>query len=632
MASRTIETDIRLTGEKEFNQQMKALNNGLKTTRSEMAAVSAEYADNADSMEALTAKQRVLQRSVAQHREKVDALRKQYEAAAAALGEESAATQKYKQQLNYATAALSKEERALEETTTALEEQAEAIREVQRLGGTYTPITERMGNTAKQMGRSVDQAKSELREMAAAAVGAARHVPVLGEAMDIANVSVKGLGKAADVAKKSLGGIGKIAGGTAKGIGVISAASVAGVAALAAGGVAVLTKMAGCAKEAADAAKAASEAGEPLTESQQKWLAFSGQLDSLDASVQTAKNALGNVLLPALSELAGEGTSFLMAFSQDLDEAAGDTEKQGQVIGKHIALLAEQLVAELPEFVSFGKELIAGLGTGLSESSPELVDDVFSLVMDILSYIIDFAPSLSSSAVVLIEKLAKGLTDQGPELVTSAADMVTKIVLGLAKAAPDLIPAAVSLVAQLAVALIASAPDLLLAGLELVYGVIQGIANAGSDLVDAADGMIETITTAFADKADDFLKIGSDILAFIREGIESGWSKLTAWFTDLWDSLFGNLDLNVNLIGGETVVTHGSHYSGLDYVPFDDYIARLHKGEMVLNHTEAEAYRRNRGQNAVQQVNHYYFYAKTLSESDVNMVLDLADRRLGDKM
>ena len=94
MANRTIGTELKLTGEKEFNQQMKAVNAGLKTTRSDMAALSSEFADNANSMEALRGKQKLLQSSVEQHQAKVAALKNQYEAAAAAYGENSAMAQK----------------------------------------------------------------------------------------------------------------------------------------------------------------------------------------------------------------------------------------------------------------------------------------------------------------------------------------------------------------------------------------------------------------------------------------------------------------------------------------------------------------------------------------------------------
>lgn len=579
MADRTIETNLKLTGEKEFNQQMKALNNGLKTTKSDMAALSAEFDDNANSAKALTAKNKLLQTSVTQHEKKVEALRIQYKAASAALGEDSATTQKYKQQLNQATVALKKETDALEENQKALRKR-------------YLAGLEMLGSGSKK--------------------------------------ALTGLGNLAGATAK---GTLTVAGGAAKGIGAISAASVAGVAALGTAAVAILAKMASFAKEAADAAKAAKEAGEPLTDDQKKWLAFSEQLDAVEASAQTAKTALGNVLLPALSELAGKGATFLTDFSQDLDAAAGDTSEQGKVIAKYIVQLAQDIIAELPEFVEAGKGLFKGLGEGLSENKDELFDSVFGLLMDLLNFIIDYAPELATGAIELVEKLVQGLTeDGGPELVGSAVEMVSLIIQGLAKAAPDLIPAAVKLVGQLLIALVAAAPDLLLAGLELVYGIIQGIFNSFDDIKNAVTQIIETAKEAFSEKGDEFKKISSYILDKLKQGLLDGWEAFTKWFSDLWDSLFGDKEVKVDVTGTpNTADVDGSHAGGLRYVPFNDYVARLHQGEMVLTRAEADAYRDNRGHGG-QKIINLNFTATTITEADVNMVVDIVNRKLGDAM
>ena len=54
-------------------------------------------------------------------------------------------------------------------------------------------------------------------------------------------------------------------------------------------------------------------------------------------------------------------------------------------------------------------------------------------------------------------------------------------------------------------------------------------------------------------------------------------------------SLYVNVSANVS--------TNGSHAGGLAYVPFDGYIAELHKGERVLTASEAMEYNSGASEN-----------------------------------
>jgi hypothetical protein len=56
----------------------------------------------------------------------------------------------------------------------------------------------------------------------------------------------------------------------------------------------------------------------------------------------------------------------------------------------------------------------------------------------------------------------------------------------------------------------------------------------------------------------------------------------------------------------------GSHAGGLDYVPFDGYVADLHKGEQML--TAEEARDNRRGGKVVSVVQNIYSQAKTAAD------------------
>lgn len=72
MANRTIKTDLQMSGEKAYKDACKEINNSLKVLNSEMKLVSAEFANNEKSTEALTAKQTILKKQFEEQAKKVE--------------------------------------------------------------------------------------------------------------------------------------------------------------------------------------------------------------------------------------------------------------------------------------------------------------------------------------------------------------------------------------------------------------------------------------------------------------------------------------------------------------------------------------------------------------------------------
>ena len=75
---------------------------------------------------------------------------------------------------------------------------------------------------------------------------------------------------------------------------------------------------------------------------------------------------------------------------------------------------------------------------------------------------------------------------------------------------------------------------------------------------------------------------------------------ITSWWDGVKSSIAGIFNINANVShsfgGGSSTGTGGGrsipgHANGLDFVPRDGYLARLHYGETVLNRANADAWR-----------------------------------------
>lgn len=203
---------------------------------------------------------------------------------------------------------------------------------------------------------------------------------------------------------------------------------------------------------------------------------------------------------------------------------------------------------------------------------PKLVQSGISMVGAILQGLVQMLPQIIQYGIDMVITLIESISSDPESLVETAIMLVVTIVSGLIDALPKLIAAAADLVTGLNRALISNAPNLLSAGLKLVGKIVEGIANSLGEIV----------------------KAGAKVVDSIIDGIAGAWQKLTGWFKGIWNDLFGGLSANVNVNGsakGAVAGVNGSHASGLDYVPFDGYIAELHKGEMVVPKREAQTLR-----------------------------------------
>lgn len=477
MAVRTISTSIKLEGEQEFKKQMSSVNSELKTLKSEMSLATAEFKGQANSMEALTTKGRLLQQQYDQQKAKVQALEQAVQDAAAAYGDADKRTDDYRRQLNYAKTALVNLNSEIQQNEKYLDEAKRSA--------------DQCATSIDEYGREVKQAAKNSSELSVS--------PFSG--LDSA---VSGLGSLK----------GALLGGAAAGAVVGGIQAVAGAITEVVDASAEYRKIMGTLEVSSQAAGYTAEQTAQTYE----------RLYSVLGDTQTAATTTANLQAIGLSQ------EQLMLIT---DSAIGAWARYGDSIP--IDGLAEAIneTIQAGQVTGTFADVLNWAGTSEDDFNAKLAA----------------ANSTTERANIVLQELTRqGLAEAGQAWIDTNDDIVAanesqrKFEEAQAELGEKLSPVRDFL------------RDLGTEGFEFLSGAIDGVTQAIRDLGDWWDQTRPKLEKGW----DKFFGIEEGSYYMMQEDGSYGWSKLD-----------------------------GSHAMGLNYVPWDGYIAMLHQGERVLTAQQA---------------------------------------------
>lgn len=278
MATPGINTKVKMDGEKEYRAALAQINAGLKNLGAEMRATEQDFADNADSVEALTAKGDVLTRQMQTQQEKVDTLREVLQKAGESYGEADKRTIDWKTSLIDAETKLKQMQASLEENNDALE---------------------KAGANGTKFQQAMDKVKDSVAKAKEEGTGAKGVFANLKESFSNDEKEAAGLGDAISAVTDALGiNLPKGAGGAFDALNKVKLGTVAGVAAFA-GFVAAITsaekKLMSITKESAAYAKEVKTLASVTGQSTEQIQEFQYASDMIGVSYDRVKDSLKEI-------------------------------------------------------------------------------------------------------------------------------------------------------------------------------------------------------------------------------------------------------------------------------------------------------------------------------------------------
>ena len=564
-----IKTSIDLTGEKEYRAACTNINSSLREIGSEMKLTTAEFADNADSVEALTAKQKLLQKQFDEQAKKAEAAEKALKKMRDnGIEPTNPAYQKMQTNLNNTKADMVKIQKEIDDTSKKLKSSKvdwESVGEtvgkagkaigaacaamgaaIAAAGAAFFGLAEETREARENMGKletsfttaghSAEDAKNTYTELYGVlgddgqATEAAAHLAKLTtnekELSDWTNICtgvyatfgdslpIEGLTEAANETAKT----GSITGNLADALNWAGVSEDDFQASLDA-----------CTSEQERQALITSTLNGLYSEAADKYREVNGDIidaQKATANLNSAMAALGAIAEPIITklkqlaaELLQEITPFVELIGKGLTGALSGAESAAEdftdgLLGM-VTFAIEKLTEMLPTFLEFAVKMIANIATGIAQSLPTLVPSLVQLVTDIVQVLIDNIPLLIDTALQLVTGLAEGIINAIPVLVAALPQLITSLIDGLLSAIPQIIQA----------------------GIDLLTALITALPEIITTIVEAIPQIVSGIVQAFASLGGEMINAGANLLHGLWEGISGAaswlWEKVSGWASSL---------------------------------------------------------------------------------------------------
>ena len=581
---------IGVDGEKEFKTALKDINRSFKVLGSEMMLVTAQFDKNDKSVQALTARNEVLNKGIDVQNTKIGTLQEALKNASESFGENDKRTQEWQVQLNRAQAELIGMERELKQNEKTLDETSDEMNEAEKqtdefgdelaetskkaddaegrfskLKGTMSAVGKAAGVAFVAVGAAAVAAAKALTDMTVAAAQYADEMLTMSTVTGMSTEALQAYKYAAELVDVPLE---TLTGSMAKQVRAMDMARQGGkqqVAAYQALGVAVM------------------DANGNLRDSETVYWEVIDALGKVDD--ETERNAISmrifgksaqelNPLIvqgsAGIATLTEEAHKMGAVMSGDALKRLGDFDDSVQRLtsgaGAAKNALGLVLLPQLQILAGDGVNLIGEFTKGLNEAGGdwEKVRDVVSntindmvdvvmkvlpdfiqlgldIVVSLIDGIIEALPQLTAGAVKLWTELVGHFITGLPLIVSAASEMIMALVEGLIIAVPKLIPAIVTAIKTIVETLMTAIPDILSAGIALLETLAQAVLEAIPEIINALPGVIKGITNFFRQSIPQIIEAGVALITSLVDALPDIIAQITEAMPQIVTSIVDTL-------------------------------------------------------------------------------------------
>lgn len=532
-----------IEGEKEFKKSLAEINQSFKVLGSEMKLVSSQFDKNDNSVQALSARNTVLNKEIDAQKQKIETLRQALANASESFGETDRRTQSWQIQLNNAEASLNSMERELNSNNSALEQAKTDIegteKSLEKVDGRLDDTAESaddMGDEIKDAGDKADKSKERFSKLGSVLKGVG---VAMGAVVTVAAATAVKLGKEVVNAyadyEQLVGGVDTLFKGSSQKLQsyASNAYKTAGLSAndymetVTGFSASLIQSLGGDTDKSVkyadmaitDMADNANKMGTDMSLIQNAYQGFAKQnytmLDNLKLGYGGTKEEMQRLLSNAEKI---SGIKYDISSYADVVDAIHVMQESMDIAGTTAKEAEGTISGSVNALKSSVTNLVVGFGDANADLG-ELCENVVTAFQTVLENISPIVENLISALPTVITTLLESAGEMLPTVLETLAELFAQVLEGLLQLLPQLIPVAVSALLTITNAIVENLPLLIESATLLVATLVQGLADALPTLIPTTVNAVMTIVQGLLDSLPSILDAGLKLVSALAQGI-----------------------------------------------------------------------------------------------------------------
>ena len=536
---------VKLTGESEYKKALADITGNLKVLNSEMKIVTSQYDRNDKSTENLSQQNEVLNKKIAEQKEKVDILSKALADAEQETGKNSSTSQKWQTELNNAQAELNKLVKNVNDNEKAMEQSADATKENAESVEDFGKEAEDSGKKALSLGdiikanlisdaikaglsALVDGVKavgSAMAESLSAGAEYADNILTLSTQTGVSTENLQKFNAVAELVDVSTETMTKSMAKNLKSM--TSAQEGTGAMAEAYGKLGVsVTNADGSLRDSETVYWETIDALKNVTDETERdsiamvLLGKSAQeLNPLIAQGSEGIKALGDEAVKMGAVLSEDALNSLGAVDDEMQRFSSITSATSNLFASAFAPAISTLmggVNDLGGSFNYLLSSIIGGDSGGVENAMNMINEViqslFANLETILPQLLDLVQNLLTSAVDLI-------LNNGLWFVRAGEQILQSLISGISDNIGVLMETVLILVSWITTTILENLPMVLDTGIQMIVSLVQGISSMLPELIPVAINAVLNLVETLLDNIDLVIDTGIELILALAEGL-----------------------------------------------------------------------------------------------------------------